>query len=100
MGHWSRLKDITPYISMTEQLPFDIMMNILNMRPADSEMRSPTAALIQARVRQIAHVMTQKLMLEFNFNDRDEQRCAAYIANDLVKTNFKRYFFSMRFPDR
>jgi hypothetical protein len=33
------------------QLPFDIIMNILKMRPRDSQMKSPTAALIKKELR-------------------------------------------------
>ena len=32
---------------MPETLPFDIIMNILRMRPRDSQMKSPTADLIK-----------------------------------------------------
>ena len=32
---------------MPETLPFDIIMKILKMRPRDSQMKSPTAELIE-----------------------------------------------------
>ena len=38
---------------MPETLPFDIIMNILRMRPRDSQMKSPTAQLMKQEFEQI-----------------------------------------------
>ena len=35
---------------MPETIPFDIIMNILKMRPRDSQLKSPTAALVKAEI--------------------------------------------------
>ena len=35
---------------MPETLPFDIFMSILKMRPRDSHMKSPTAAIVKAEI--------------------------------------------------
>ena len=41
---------------MTEQLPLDIIMSILKMRPRDSQMKSPTAAGMQRIIARCSHV--------------------------------------------
>ena len=61
---------------MTEQLPFDIIMKILKMRNRDSQMSSPTAALIKREFVSVyyAHRDSCNYTDDYVFPTKDEFR--------------------------